>query len=355
MSILGYDRQQAEKRFGHTSQIGGLKLYTLADGPGAGIRAVDFRTTRGLDFTVLLDRGMDISEARFNGASLCWRSASGDVGPAFYDPRGLGWLWTFYGGLLTTCGLTQAGSPNEDGGESLGLHGRISTAPAEQVSVREEWEKDHLVMEVSGLVREARLFGPHLEMRRTIRARSDCTGLSLRDRVLNAGPRPTPFMLLYHINTGFPLLDDRSEVLLPTVEVRPRDEEAEKGKELFAQIHAPVSGYQEKVYFHTMRPGADGRVTCALINRRLGDGVGLRLRYSRAELPFFTQWKMLGEREYVLGMEPGNCKPIGRAAAREAGELVELAPGQEMEAGFEIDVMEGETALELLEREASGR
>ncbi len=353
MPIFGYDRAQAEKRFGHPSQIGGLKLYTLTDGRANGIRAVDFRTNRGLNFTVLLDRGMDISEARYKGASLCWRSASGDVAPSFYEPRGLDWLWTFYGGLLTTCGLTQVGPPHEDGNESLGLHGRISTAPTEQVCVKEEWGKDHMVMEVSGLIREARLFGPQLEMRRTIRARNDCASFIVRDNILNAGPRTTPFMLLYHINTGFPLLDDRSELILPSLRATPRDAEAEEGKEQWAQLHAPISGYKEKVYFHTMRPSADGQVTCALINRRLG--IGLRMRYSHAELPFFTQWKMLGEREYVLGLEPGNCKPIGRVTARETGELVELAPGQAVETGFEIEVVEGEEALEQLGREAASK
>ena len=53
MGIPGYDRQQAQKRTGHTSQLGGLKQYALTDGRAAGIRAVDFRTTRGLEFTVL--------------------------------------------------------------------------------------------------------------------------------------------------------------------------------------------------------------------------------------------------------------------------------------------------------------
>jgi hypothetical protein len=339
-------------RIGHPSQLGGLKPYTLTDGRAAGVRAVDFRTTRGLEFTVLLDRAMDISEARFKGSSLCWRSPAGDVAPAYYDPRGAEWLWTFGGGLLATCGLTQVGPPNEVAGESLGLHGRVSTAPAEQVCIAEQWEKDGRLLEVSGLVREARLFGPCVEMRRTIRARSNGASLALRDRFRNAGPRPAPFMLLYHINTGYPLLDDRSELLLPTADAAPRDAEAEDGRELFAQFHAPVRGYKEKVYFHTMRPGPDGRVTCALINRRLG--IGLRLSYLQSELPAFTQWKMLGEREYVLGLEPGNCNPVGRAGAQRAGTLVELAPGQEVEAGFELDLAEGEAELEMLSQEVAG-
>jgi hypothetical protein len=319
-AMFGYDRSGVEKRTGHVSQIGGLKPYTLTDGRAAGIRAVDFRTTRGLEFTVLLDRGMDISEARYKGMSLCWRSCAGDVAPAYYDPRGLEWLWTFFGGLLTTCGLTQVGAPSTDEGEELGLHGRISCAPAEKVSYFEEWSGDGLEMKVSGVLREARLFGPHLEMYRTISAGGDGAGL-----------------------------------VLPTTKAEPRDAEAEKGKEDFAKIHAPVTGYQEKVYFHTMKAGDDGWVTAALINRRLNGGVGLKLRYQSSELPCFTQWKMLGDREYVMGMEPGNCLPMGRAVERADGRLVILDVGQEINAGFELEVVEGEDALNSLAREAAVR
>jgi len=354
MAGFGYNRQQLEKRIGHTSQLGGLKAYTLSDGAAAGIRAVDFRTTRGLEFTVLLDRAMDISEARYKGMSLCYRCPAGDVAPSRYDPRGTEWLWTFFGGLLTTCGLTQVGPPNADGGEELGLHGRVSTAPAERVSLKETWEKDALCLEVTGVVREARLFGPNLEMRRTISARCDCAGFAVRDVFANVGARPAPLMVLYHINTGFPLLDERAELVVPSAGCEPRDAEAEKGKEKWAEMHAPMTGYEEKVYFHTMKAGTDGMVTCALINRKLGDGLGLRLTYKLAELPFLTEWKMLGDREYVLGMEPGNCKPLGRTATRAAGELVELPVGGEVRMGFDIGVVEGEEALDELRREASG-
>lgn len=350
MGLFGYRRRELERRIGHASQLGGIKCYTLTDGRAEGIRAVDFRTARGLEFSVLLDRGMDISEARYQGVSLCWRSAAGDVGPAYYDPRGLEWLWTFFGGLLTTCGLAQAGAPCTDQGEELGLHGRISTMAAERVHCSETWHGDDLIMEVSGLLREARLFGVSLEMRRTIRARASGASFELRDSVANVGARRAPCMLLYHINTGFPLLDEGAEVILPTLEVIPRDADAEEGKEGYARIHAPVSGYREKVYFHAMQPGGDGWVTCALSNRKLG--LGLRLRYLKSELPEFTQWKMLGDREFVLGLEPGNCRCLGRAAERAAGRLVELEVGQEITAGFQIEVVEGPKALDDLARQA---
>jgi hypothetical protein len=149
------------------------------------------------------------------------------------------------------------------------------------------------------------------------------------------------------------LLDEGTELTLATTSVEPRDEEAEKGKQDWAQIHGPESGYQEKVYFHTMQSNDQGWVTCALVNRRLNGGLGLRLRYRQSELPCLTQWKMLGDREYVLGIEPGNCLPLGRSAERAAGRLVTLEVGEEVSAGFEIEVVEGKEALDALAREAA--
>jgi len=353
MSVFGYSRVDAEKRFGHFSQIGGLKPYMLTDGRANGLRAVDFRTTRGFEFTVLLDRAMDISEARYKGMSIAWRSLSGDVGPAYYDPRGIEWLRTFFGGLLATCGLQQAGAMNTDQGEELGLHGRVGATCAEMVSYSQEWSGDRPILQVGGLMREASLFGPGLEMRRTITAFGDGASLAVRDSIVNAGARRTPCMLLYHVNLGFPLIDDGAELILPTTKVEPSNAIAEDGKETWNLMHAPIHGYVEKVYWHTLKPCKEGYANIAVINRKLGGGLGVRLRYRTDELPCFTEWKMLGEREYVLGVEPGNCLPTGRAKERAAGRLVELEVGQQLTAGFEIEVVEGKEAIEKLVKEAS--
>jgi hypothetical protein len=323
----------------------------MTEGRAAGVRAVDFRTTAGLEFTLLLDRAMDISEARYRGMSLCWRSLAGDVAPAFYNPKGLEWLRTFGGGLLTTCGLTNVGPATGEADET-GLHGRFGAVAAERVSLSEEWEEGRPVMRVSGLLREASLFGPGFEVRRTVTARGDAAWLSVRDTIANIGARRSPCMLLYHINTGFPLLDDGTELVLSGAECEPRDGDVEDGREQWAQMHGPVPGYCEKVYFHTIAAADDGFATVAVLNRRLG--LGLRLRYQPAELPHFTQWKMLGDKEYTLGIEPVNCRPMGREVERAAGRLVELDPGQHITAGFEIEVVEGKRAVERLAKEAQG-
>src|SRR5688572_32739857 len=47
---------------------------SLADGKERGVRAAEFRTGTGLAFTVLLDRGLDISHAEWCGKAMNWRS-----------------------------------------------------------------------------------------------------------------------------------------------------------------------------------------------------------------------------------------------------------------------------------------
>jgi hypothetical protein len=64
---------------------------------------------------------------------LLWRSCTGDVSPAFYEPEGDAWHRLFYGGMVITCGLTNVGAPCVDQGEELGRHERISATPAESV------------------------------------------------------------------------------------------------------------------------------------------------------------------------------------------------------------------------------
>ncbi len=350
MMIFGRQWQEVERRIGHQSQVGGLKPYVLTEGRANGVRAVDFRTAAGLEFTVLLDRAMDISEARYKGMSLCWRSPAGDVAPAFYNPKGLEWLRTFSGGLLTTCGLTNVGPATSESDET-GLHGRVSAVAAEQIEMQERWRgEESPFMQVKGLVREASLFGVDLEMQRTVRAPWTGAWVEVRDVITNVGSRPAPCMVLYHINLGFPLLDDDTKLFLPGTAMEPRDDAAREGMEEYAKMHGPVTGYQEKVYFHTLSAGGNGVVAVAVANRKLG--LGVRLRYKPAELPYFTEWKMLGDREYVLGIEPGNCRPMGRDAERTAGRLVELQVGDSAHTGFVLEVVEG-TVLEAMVREAT--
>jgi len=137
MQLFGkeWTREEILQRVGDISQIAGARSVVLNDGPAKGVAAIEVRTGTGFAFTIVPDRGMDISTAEHCGRSLCWRSATEETSAAFYHPQELEWLRTFYGGLVVTCGLTYAGAPCEDEDEKLGLHGRVSNTPARRVSI----------------------------------------------------------------------------------------------------------------------------------------------------------------------------------------------------------------------------
>lgn len=347
-----YSKEELMRLIGGISQVAGMKKYELLDGKGRGVRAVDIWTGTGFCFTVILDRGMDISQASHCGKSLCWRSSIGEVHPHFFEPEGMGWLRSFLGGLLTTCGLTYCGAPCEDEGEKLGLHGRVSHTPAEEVSIEKKWEGDDYELSVSGLLRESVVFGENIVLTRKIRTRLGESRLWIYDLVENEGYERTPFMILYHINGGFPVVSEKSRLISPTLEAVPRDEEAEKGKEDYDRFTSPIPGFKEKCYYHKMKEDEAGLVHCALINENLqGDGFGFYVKYRKEQLPRFIEWKMMGEGTYVVGMEPANCLVEGRDKLREKGILEFLEPGEKKEFELEIGVLSGKEAIDRFKAE----
>ena len=131
---------------GDEKQIAGVSRCILAEGKATGVEALQINTGGGLQFTVLPGRCMDIAVANFEGKALSFASPTGITAPAYYEEPGLGWLRSFYAGLLTTCGITNAGAPSMDQGRAFGLHGRISNSAAEDVSVKQFWQDDEYRM-----------------------------------------------------------------------------------------------------------------------------------------------------------------------------------------------------------------
>lgn len=349
--LYGKQMSMAEilRHVGDITQVAGVRRFVLREGREEGVEAAELYTGTGFRFTVLIGRGLDISSADYRGMALAWRSATGDAHPAYYEPEGLAWLRSFFGGLVATCGLTTAGAPSTDQGQALGLHGRIGNIPAYAVWADGEWRGDDYWFWVQGKVRESIVFGENLVLTRRIEAKLGESRLWIHDRVENLGHEPSPLMVLYHINGGYPAVADGGKLLSASIEVRPRDEEAEKGKEEYAQFHFPTSGYKEKVYYHEIVPDGDGRVTTALANEALG--FGFYVRYRKDQLPRFTEWKMMGEGTYVVGMEPGNCFVEGRAKERERGTLQYIQPGEVREFDLEIGVLDSAEAIRSLAEE----
>jgi len=336
-----WTRKELTERIGALSQLGGITRFEYVDGKAKGVSALRVRSASGLEFAVLPEKGMDIVEATYHGKSLSWHSPVGIVHPAYYDPRELEWLKTFPGGLLCTCGMTTAGFPDEDQGEKLGLHGTVSNIAAEYVSWSEEWHEDECILKICGDVRETRVHGPNLLLRRTIETSLAGRSIRLRDSVENQGFLDTPLMYIYHLNFGFPLLNENSRICAPSDMVEGRDKHAAATKQKWDEFEPPTIDMLERVYYHGMRPDAEGNVTVVLVSDDQKKDFGVAIRYPSTSMPRFIQWKMTRVNHFVLGLEPANCRVEGRSAERKAGTLKILRPGERENFGFELRVLDG--------------
>jgi len=341
VSLYGRDwsQQTLVERVGHMDQLAGVRSLEAADGLARGSRVLEAWTGSGLRFTVLPDRALDLFACSYKGVPLAWNSPVGQAHPAFHEPEGLGFLRTFGGGLLVTCGLDHFGSPCEDDGDQFGLHGRVGHLPARAVGCRTWWEGDAYALEITGEVRQARVFGENLVLRRRISTRLGSNVLHIEDTVTNEGFRNQPHMILYHFNLGFPLVSEDTRLHLEAEKTIPRDEDAEPGIKDWMRFQSPTPGYSEQVFCHTPVADGDGKAHVELANPVLG--VGLRWTYDRAALPHLFEWKMMGQGTYVVGIEPGNSGGIqGRATARRTNDLPHLAPGESRAYALDLEVVE---------------
>jgi hypothetical protein len=341
------------ERVGDISQLGGARLITFAEGPEKGVAAAELRTGSGFAFTVLPGRGMDIGFAEYRGMPLCWRSPTGEVAAPFYEPAGEGWLRGFSGGLMATCGLTTAGWPSTDAGQELPLHGRASYLPARNVYVDGQWEGDDYVMWAQGRTRETVVFGENVRLTRKVWARLGESRLFIDDVVENLSHTVVPHMLAYHINVGFPFLDDGSELLSSATEIEPITDDHDAALKDHPRYGPPRADWRAAVLIHRPRADPDGWAVTALVNRRLGLGVYIKQRPD--QLPWLWQWKNTGQGAYVAGVEPANCFGRGRADDRQRGTLKFLEPGQAQAYSLEIGVLDSPEAIADLEREVAAR
>jgi hypothetical protein len=145
------------------------------------------------------------------------------------------------------------------------------------------------------------------------------------------------------------LLDENSILVAPTQKLIPRDEEADKGIESYNHFQLPTPEYAEQVFYHILRTDSDENTQVALINHKLE--LAIAIHFNKKQLSNFTQWKQMGEGEYVLGMEPANCYVGGRADARQKGTLEYLDPGEIKKFNLEIEIVDGTNNIHRLIKE----
>lgn len=336
--------QAWKDKVGNVQQVGGIETSVLDNGPAGGSRIAWVNTGAGLRYKVAIDRCLDIVDAFYNQHSLAWISHGGLTVPRPDANSGFEWLYSFAGGLLTTCGLTHVGGPESDETEVRGLHGRIGNIPAAVESIiQPDVASGNMDMSITAVTKESRVFGTQLELRRTLTSTLGQPVIKICDEVTNRGNTPCPHMILYHCNFGWPLVDEGAEIVYKGSS---RSRGMDFDNELFNDDHdykkclKPLESHRgsgESCGFIDVQPDADGLCRAGLVNRELP--LGLVMEYPKKQLPHLANWQHWGPGEYVCALEPGTNPPIGQNKAREQGDLIVLGPGESRKYCLEIRVL----------------
>ena len=332
-------------KISNPAQLGGIETSILDNGLGRGNRIAWINTGTGLRYKVVIDRGMDIADAFYNQHSLAWLSHGGFTAPQPNADRGIDWLKTFGGGLLTTCGLSHVGGPEKDEFGERGIHGNIANLPAEIESIiQPDPVRGKMEMSITGIIKETKVFGPSLELKRTISGKLGEAFIKIHDEVINRGNTAAPLMVLYHFNFGYPLVNEGTKILWEgTWKPRNSEENTKIFKEGndFKTCPSPMNdhlGTGEEAVFINPETNEKGQCVCGLYNAEIG--LKVEINFDKNQLPHLINWQHWGRNEYVTGIEPATNLPIGQAKARANKELTFLKPYETRSFDLEISVLQ---------------
>ncbi len=358
----------ATNRFECIHQIGGIRTGAI-DHPqpagGQSCRVAWVNTGAGLSFTVALDRGGDIVDASYLGKSLAYLSPNGYKPPSHAYHHGVEWLTSWPGGLVTTCGPVHIGAPRGSGVPDRynSLHGHYANTPAAIESIiNPDPSRKRYDIRLDLVVRCTTMFGPNVEVRRAIACTLGEPSIQISDRVTNLSDAPVPHHWLYHVNLGYPLLDEGARLIYggsydwhwDTAEP-PSPRPSARTFAAYKTVPAPMATHaadgQRGVV--VVPKATRGVVTCGLVNRAAD--LGLMLRYPAKQLPRLANWQKFGPGGcYVTGIEPfaGSLQWDGNDT--HPGTKSKLRPGQSASYDLTLTALHGQAALGALMKHDAG-
>ena len=172
--------------------------------------------------------------------------------------------------------------------------------------------------------------------------------IMIKDKVANRGNGLAPHMLLYHINCGWPLIDEGTRIVWKG-ERQPKATDANNtafnAEFAFTRCAAPMdehSGFGEDVAFIIPDEDESGKVICGYANDQLE--LALKIEFKKSQMPWLINWQHWGINEYVTALEPATNPPIGQKNARDNGTLILLEPGETREYELKLEVLTGDKA-----------
>lgn len=326
------------KYAGSMQQAAYIRPVVFAEGRSRGMSAYDVKCG-ALSYQVLADKCLDVSALSYKGMNLTFLSKPGLQGRAHYDTNGAEAQRSIMGGLFFTAGLENICAPCTIEGTDYPMHGRIRTTPAEHLCADASWEDGKYVLRISGEMREAMLFGENLVLRRSLTSVYGEKSILLEDEFINESCSEEALMVLYHINLGWPFLDEDLRLYLPTRKVTARDSDARGHEERYDRMDAPKDGEPEYVFIHDLKADPEGNTMAVAVNEKYG--IGLALSWNVSNLPYFMEWKSTASGDYVIGLEPANASVFGRTWHHERDCVPKIGPFEKQRRQIRFTVLDG--------------
>ena len=270
-----------DKRISNTKQLCEALRVTASEGREKGAELI-YCSNGVLNFVLSASNCLDILRLWHRGSNIGFLSKNGLYTPKDAFPH------VFPGGMLYTCGLDNIGDR-----EGFPVHGRMHNIPADVKEIR----ADEAGIRIVGETVAASLFGENLKTVRTVETAFGSGKITITDEIRNEAYRDENYCVLYHVNAGYPMIDEGAEIYGDFAESYSRTAWAEENAADMLRITYPRDNMEETCYFHVMKAPRVG-----VINRKLGKK--LELRYSGETLPYLIEWKSMASGDFALGLEP---------------------------------------------------
>lgn len=337
------EKKELYRYIGNMQQLAYVRQVTCNEGRSSGMKLYEVKN-ECLQYQVMCDKCLDVAGFSYKGMNMNFLSKPGLQGRNHYDTNGQEALRGIMGGLFFTAGLENICAPYKNKTGDYPMHGRMRTTPAEQVSSEEIWTEDGLTLRVSGTMREAELFGENMVLRRTIETVVGEKTMKLTDEIENEAYRDEPLMLLYHINLGYPFLTPDVKLYIPTKQVTARDEAAVGHEKDYDHMEQPKENEPEYVFIHEMKASPEKETWVLAVNPVLN--LGMKIKYSMKNLPYFMEWKSIAAGDYVIGLEPSNSSVYGRGYHEKNNTLHTLKPFAKEKNEITFTVLDGEEEIQ---------
>ena len=290
-------------RISNFQQVASIRRYTLSEGREKGLDVLDCDNGK-IRFLLNVSKACDIMQLYHEGQNISFISKNG------FTKRETPFLRRFEGGMLYTCGLDSVG-----GRDGFELHGTLHNIPAE--IIRAECNENGITVEA--IIRDTALFGKNLVLKRKIFTAIGGDSVTLEDTLVNKGYKTEEYCLLYHINVGYPMLDDGVKVIADVESYTPRTAWAKQNEATMYEMNASTPNQEETCYFLNLK-----KPEITLVNEKIGKE--FTVSYSGDTLPCFVEWKSMASGDYALGLEPCTTELDNRFAYKtiEVGEEIKF-------------------------------